>query len=157
MSKAGKVEWAIKALVNPELLFSSFGISRSIALNGHFLRFATAAFFHVNFGHFISNFIGLIIFLTILEYAAGPYRALIIVLISALGGTVGSIVYEWVNVMVGASTILFGVFGAIGMLILRYQHELGKYSMLITIIWLIDVITSAMAGYMEFLTFLDGG
>lgn len=149
-------EWAIKAFVYPERIWSFLSISRSIALNGHFLRFATASFFHVNLGHFISNIFGLIIFLPILEYVIGSYRVLFVVLISALGGTIGSIVFEWVQVMVGASTILFGVYGALGILIFRYRQELGKYFTLITTIWLINLVGSVLAGYIS-LKIVDQG
>jgi membrane associated rhomboid family serine protease len=143
------LEWALKAFIDPDHLFPFFGISRSIVLNGHFFRFATASFFHANVGHFLSNIIGLIIFLSILEYVIGPYRALIVVLISALGGTIGSIVFEWVQVMVGASTILFGVYGALGTLIFKYRTVLGRFFKLIIAIWLFDLIVIIAAGYIS--------
>jgi membrane associated rhomboid family serine protease len=149
-------EWSIKAFVYPDRIGSFFGISRSIALNGYFLRFVTASFFHMNLGHFISNIFGLIIFLSVLEYAIGAYRALIVVLVSALGGTIGSVVFEWVQFMVGASTILFGVYGALGILIFRYRQELGKYFALIALIWLINLVGSVLAGYIS-LKIVDQG
>lgn len=134
----------------------SLGISQSIASNGHFLRFITSSFFHANLGHFISNSIGLIVFLSLLEFTIGSYRALLVVLVSALGGTIGSVIFEWVQYMVGSSTILFGVYGALGVLIIKYRHELGRHFILITIIWLINLVFSVLAGYLS-LEIVDQG
>jgi membrane associated rhomboid family serine protease len=88
-------------------------------------------------------------FLSILEYVIGPYRAILVALISAVGGTIGSVVFEWVQWMVGASTILFGVYGSLGILILKYRRELGEHSTLVAIIWILSLVGSVFAGYIS--------
>jgi rhomboid protease GluP len=98
------VEYLVGALTNSALLISSFSVSRSVVMNGHFMRLATACLFHVNTGHLISNVVGLIIFVSILELTAGRYRTLLVVLLSGIGGELGSIILQIVPWNVGASS-----------------------------------------------------
>lgn len=142
-------EWAIMALPNQARMLAFFGISKSTFFRGHFLRLATAGFFHMNIGHLVSNVIGLLFFLAVLECAVGSNRALVIVLVGELGGTLFSLLIGWVSSMVGSSTILFGVYGALGALVLKYRKPLGRYFALAAIIWTINLIVIIAGGYIS--------
>jgi hypothetical protein len=79
-------QWSIKAFDYPNRIWAFLGVSRPLIGSGHFLRLLTASFFHVNPGHFISNAAGLIFCVAILEYTAGPWRALLVVSLAMIAG-----------------------------------------------------------------------
>ncbi len=128
---------------------SFFSISGETARNGHILRLITANLFHVNPGHFQSNIFGLLFFSSCLEMVMGKPRTAIIILLSALGGTIGSLLFHIVDWMVGSSTILFGVFGGLGILIIKYRKELNRYFIPLVISWCISLIPMCTLGYLS--------
>lgn len=146
------VEYLVGALTNSALLISSFSVSRSVVMNGHFMRLATACLFHVNTGHLISNVVGLIIFVSILEFTAGRYRTLLVVLLSGIGGELGSIILQIVPWNVGASSILFGVYGAIGVLLLFHRRGLKSIFWVLALLWIIYLAFMSVAGYISLKT-----
>jgi rhomboid protease GluP len=129
-------------------LASFFSISRESAQNGHLARLITANFFHLNLGHLLSNISGLLIFSSLLEILLGKPRVTIVILLSALGGTIGSLLFHMVPWMVGSSTILFGVFGGLGVLILKYRKELHRHFITAVISWCISLIPLTTLGYL---------
>ena len=130
-------------------LASFFSISRDSAQNGHLARLITANFFHLNLGHLLSNIFGLLFFSSLLEILLGKPRVTIVILLSALGGTIGSLFFHMVDWMVGSSTILFGVFGGLGVLILKYRRELHHYFITALISWCISLIPLTTLGYLS--------
>ena len=54
-----------------------------------------------------------------------------------------------VDWMVGSSTILFGVFGRLGVLIFKYKRELGRHFSTALISWCISLIPLAALGYLS--------
>ncbi len=134
---------------NFAVLGSLFSISREAALNGHLARLITANFFHLNLGHLISNILGLLFFSSLLEILLGKLRITIVMLLSALGGTIGSLLIHIVDWMVGSSTILFGVFGGLGVLILLYRRELHQHFITALISWCICLIPLTTLGYLS--------
>ena len=139
----------VGATDNLEKLGSLFSISWETVHNGHFPRLFTANLFHVNLGHLLSNLVGLLFFSSLLEIIVGKSRVTLIILLSALGGTIGSLLFHMVDWMVGASTILFGVYGGLGILILRYRRELQRYFITAVISWCIGLVLMATLGYMS--------
>jgi rhomboid protease GluP len=137
-------------------LASLFSISSVAIRNGHLARLITASLFHVNGGHLLSNLLGLLFFSSFLEIIVGQSRITIIMLLSALGGTIGSLLFHMVDWMVGSSTILFGVFGGLGVLILKYRRELQQYFITAVISWCIALILMSTLGYIS-LTHVDQG
>ena len=133
----------------PGTIISRFGITRSNAFSNQFYRLITANIFHMNVGHLLSNIIGLIFFLSIYEILLGKSRAILIIIISAFGGTLGSISINMVIGMVGASTIVFGVFGGLGVLLIKYENDLGRYKLIGYIVWSIDLIVICFSGYLS--------
>ena len=143
------IEYAVGAINNFTLLISYFGLSRSSIIEGHFLRLVTSGFFHVNIGHLISNIIGLLIFMGILEVIVGKYYTMLVIFASALGGALGSIIIEMVQFTVGSSTILFGVYGALGVLLLRYRLNLNRYFYVLAALWIFELVVISVSGYIS--------
>lgn len=139
----------VGATDNIERLGSLFGVSSTSVQNGHIQRLITANFFHVNRGHLLSNLAGLLCFSSLLEIYLGRSRAAIVILLSAIGGTVGSLLFHVVDWMVGSSTILFGVFGGLGVLILKYRKELRQLFFTAGISWCITLVFMATLGYLS--------
>lgn len=137
-------------------LASLFGVSGEAVRNGHLPRLITANLFHVNLGHLLSNLVGLLSFSSFLEIIVGKSRATIIILLSALVGTIGSLLFHMVDWMVGSSTILFGVFGGLGVLLLKYRRELHQLFIPAVISWCISLILLSTLGYAS-LTRVDQG
>ncbi len=130
-------------------LASFFSISSESAQNGHLARLITANFFHLNLGHLLSNIFGLLFFSSFLEIIIGKSRTAIVILLSALGGTIGSLLFHMVDWMVGSSTILFGVFGGLGVLIIKYRRGLGRHFVTALISWCISLIPLTTLGYLS--------
>ena len=130
-------------------LASLFSTSRESARNGHLTRLITASFFHLNLGHLISNIFGLLFFSSLLEIILGKPRVTIVILLSAIGGAIGSLTFHMVDWMVGSSTILFGVFGGLGVLILKYRRELHQHFSTALISWCICLIPLTTLGYLS--------
>jgi rhomboid protease GluP len=131
------------------LLASLFGISGSSVHSGHLPRLITANFFHVNRGHLVSNIIGLLFFSSFLEILLGRSRIILVILLSAIGGTIGSLLFHMVDWMVGSSTILFGVFGGLGVLTIKYRKQLNRLFITIVISWCIGLILMSTLGYLS--------
>ncbi len=143
------IESKVKAPDNAYILSSLFSISSETAVNGHLPRLITANLFHTNLGHLLSNIFGLLFFSSLLEIMIGKSRVTIIILLSALGGTIGSLLFHMVDWMVGSSTILFGVFGGLGVLILKYRKELHHYFIPLAISWCVSLIPMCTLGYLS--------
>jgi rhomboid protease GluP len=133
-----------------------FAVSGDAIRRGHWLRLFTANLFHMNVGHLLSNLFGLMFFSSVLEIALGKSRAAIIILLSALGGTVGSLLVHMVDWMVGSSTILFGVFGGLGVLMVKYRAELHRFFVAALIGWCVVLTLLSTLGYLS-LEIVDQG
>lgn len=130
-------------------LASFFSVSRESVQNGDLARLFTANFIHLNLGHLLSNIFGLLFFSSLLEILLGKHRVTIVILLSALGGTIGSLLFHMVDWMVGSSTILFGVFGGLGVLILKYRKELHQHFITALISWCVSIIPLTTLGYLS--------
>jgi rhomboid protease GluP len=140
------------ALADPARIGDLFAASRVALANGHVARLATASLFHMNGGHLISNLAGLICFLSILEIVAGRARAVIVVVVSGIGGELLSLILQIVPWTVGASSILFGVFGALGALLLLHRRNLHGWFWILGSLWICDLAFLSVAGYVSLQT-----
>jgi rhomboid protease GluP len=143
------LETKVGATNNFGKLSSLFSISNQTIQDGHILRLFTANLFHVNLGHLISNLAGLIFFSSLLEIIIGRSRFAIVVLLSSLGGTIGSLIFNIVEWMVGSSTILFGTFGGLGALLLKYRKEINRLFIPAFFIWCVCLILLSTLGYLS--------
>lgn len=95
-------------------------------------RFLTAAFLHSpgSLFHIVFNMLALWMTGPYLEVALGRARYVTLYLVSALGGSVGALVlapatHGWVTPMVGASGAVFGLFGAVLVVLRRLGRDAG--------------------------------
>ncbi|WP_324650188.1 rhomboid family intramembrane serine protease [Georgenia sp. H159] len=102
-------------------------------------RFLSAAFMHGGFLHLAVNMYALWIVGSVLEPALGRWRFLALYLVSAVGGSVGVLLFAapdglaWLTPVVGASGAVFGLFGAIGLALRRLGRDTTQIVVLIVI------------------------
>ncbi len=102
-------------------------------------RFLSAAFLHGGFLHLAVNMYALWIVGSVLEPALGRWRFAALYLLSAVGGSVGVLLFaspyevEWITPVVGASGAVFGLFGAIGLAMRRLGRDTTQILVLIVI------------------------
>lgn len=150
------LETMVGATYSSTQLASLFSVSLDTIRSGHLPRLFTANLFHVNRGHLQSNIAGLLFFSSLLEIIVGRSRAAVVILLSALGGTIGSLLFHIVDWMVGSSTILFGVFGGIGVLVFKNRRTLHRHFLLVAISWCVSLILLSTLGYLS-LQYVDQG
>lgn len=109
--------------------------------------FLTANFIHIGFIHLISNMVSIWIFGPLVEAILGWWRFLLIYFVSGLAGTVAVYFFNPDIVTAGASTCIFGLMGALTVLVLKYPHQLGN----------MFVYVLAMTGYNLYNTFTNPG
>ncbi|HLV03783.1 rhomboid family intramembrane serine protease [uncultured Georgenia sp.] len=103
-------------------------------------RFLSAAFLHGSFLHLALNMYALWIVGSVLEPALGRWRFLSLYLVSALGGSVGVLLFaspavqdQWWGAVVGASGAVFGLFGAVALALRRAGRDATQILVLIAI------------------------
>ncbi|RZU33826.1 rhomboid family intramembrane serine protease [Blastococcus saxobsidens] len=106
-------------------------------------RLLTAAFLHIGLVHLALNMLALLVFGSELERQLGRWRFLGLYLVSALGGsTVIQLFGEPLRPVAGASTAIYGLLGALGVLmVLRRQDIRG-----ILVLLAINVFISFLPG-----------
>ena len=94
-------------------------------LNGEWWRLITANTLHVDDAHLISNFFGLLLFVSGVNYYLGPGFSWFMVLLSAaLGNYFNALLYQIGHPSIGASTAVFGAVGLIATFGIRtYYHR----------------------------------
>lgn len=112
-----------------------------VTLLGEWWRVVTAAFLHVGPVHLIINMLALLIFGSELERQLGRRRFLALYLLSALGGAVAIQLFGDPRVAVaGASTAIYGLLGALGVLMLARRQDLRGLLTLLAINVLISFL-----------------
>jgi membrane associated rhomboid family serine protease len=80
---------------------------------GEYYRLSTATFLHANISHLALNMLGLWIIGTQLEPVLGRIRFLVLYVVAGIGGSVSYyLLGEPIGAALGASTAVFGLFGA---------------------------------------------
>ena len=121
---------AVSVGVNPLRSFSS-PLQNDLATapiaidQGDWWRVVTSAFTHVSLVHLVFNMLALLVFGSELERQLGRGRYLTVYLVSALGGAAAiqlfAPLYQGV---VGASAAIYGLLGALGVLLLSRHEDL---------------------------------
>lgn len=88
----------------------------TLILEGQWWRFITPMFLHIGFEHILLNMITLYFIGTQIEAFFGSGRFLVLYLLSGIGGNIASFTFNPTALSAGASTALFGLFGAFLML-----------------------------------------
>lgn len=96
--------------------------NRGLVLNGEFYRLITCAFLHGSLLHLVVNMYSLWIIGSQVETYIGKLKYLIIYLLSAIMGSLFSIVFLENSLSVGASGAIFGLMGAL--LYFGYHYRL---------------------------------
>ena len=118
------LEGAQGAFNSPEKLLSLGANAPGLIASGQWWRLFTANFLHGSFVHFFVNYFALGILGASLERLVGITRMLAIALIAGLAGGVASALGSTGVLSVGASTILFGMIGAIVVAVWRSRELL---------------------------------
>ncbi len=92
---------------------------------GEWWRLVTASFLHGSFLHIFVNGLSLIVVGQIVERIIGPWRLGIVYVVACMGGALASAVLGNGAVSVGASTGIFGIFGALAVCNFHYRRELA--------------------------------
>ena len=95
-----------------------------IVENGEYWRLITNTFLHIGSFHFLLNMGILFILGNLLEGLYGRSRFIILYLISAIGGSLASLIFVRVAIGAGASGAIFGLMGVVVALGLRHQDRL---------------------------------
>jgi rhomboid protease GluP len=94
---------------------------------GEYWRLFTANFLHIGLMHIAFNLYALYIVGTEVEMFYGPWRFLVIYLLSALSGAIASYAFTY-GLSAGASTALFGLIGTLFAFFTRNRDVFGEVS-----------------------------
>jgi rhomboid protease GluP len=98
-----------------------------LVTTGEYWRIFTANFLHIGLMHIAFNLYALYIVGTEVEMFYGPWRFLVIYLLSALSGAIASYAFTY-GVSAGASTAVFGLFGTLVAFFTRNRAVFGEMS-----------------------------
>ncbi|HAP5243350.1 TPA: rhomboid family intramembrane serine protease [Enterococcus faecalis] len=122
-----------------------------VAQNYEYWRFITPMFLHIGFMHIILNMVTLYYIGAQVEAIYGHWRYLGIYLLSGIAGNIASFAFGTPNsVSAGASTALFGLFGAFVILGRHFRdnpaimYMVQRYSMFIVINLLFNLFSSSV-------------
>lgn len=96
---------------NPNVLIAYGAKDNALIAAGQIWRLFTPMFVHIGFEHIVINMVTLYFLGSQIEYLFGSVRFLIIYLLSGIGGNIASFAFNS-SLSAGASTALFGLFGA---------------------------------------------
>jgi len=116
-----------QTLVGSDQLFGLVRVGAnapSLVASGQWYRLMSANFLHAGFLHLYMNGLALLVLGLLLERLMGHARFLLLFLLSALGGAVASALAAQAAYSVGASTAMFGLLGALGVVNWRFRGEL---------------------------------
>jgi membrane associated rhomboid family serine protease len=92
---------------------------------GEWWRVLTAAFLHIGPVHLAMNMLGLLLFGSELERQLGRWRFLGVYLVAALGGSTAIQLFGHpAGYVAGASTAIYGLLGALGVLMLASRQDI---------------------------------
>lgn len=96
-----------------------------VAHNDQYYRFIGSAFLHYGPVHLIVNMISLAMLGPVMEQRFGQARFLVLYLVSAIGGAVAVYAFDHTGADVaGASAAIFGLFGALAVVIVKQKMDL---------------------------------
>ncbi|WP_439794965.1 rhomboid family intramembrane serine protease [Secundilactobacillus kimchicus] len=101
---------------NPQVLMA-FGAKINVLIDaGQWWRLVTPMFLHLSFEHILLNMVTLYFLGLQIEALFGHWRFLILFVVSGIGGNLASFAFDPNALSAGASTAIFGLFGAFLML-----------------------------------------
>jgi rhomboid protease GluP len=122
--------------------------AESVFINHEYYRLITATFLHADIEHIVSNMIFLVGLGQMLECAIGHVRFAVLYLLSGLGASVASMLYSATSgniyTSVGASGAIFGLVGALCVIVISNNGRFGHISMRRLIFALVYMIYSGV-------------
>jgi membrane associated rhomboid family serine protease len=111
--------------------------------SGEWWRLLSAAFLHIGPVHLVLNMLALLVFGSELERGLGRWRFLALYLLSALGGAAAIQLFgEPTRPVAGASAAIYGLLGALGVLMLARRQDVRGLVTLLAI----NVVISFLPG-----------
>ena len=101
-----------------------------LTLNGQPWRLLTAAFLHAGALHLLVNVLVLWQIGPLVERLYGNFAFAVLYLIAGIWGSLASVCMHPMSVAVGASGAIFGLYGALGALLLRHRHAVPRLVLL---------------------------
>lgn len=125
-----------------DLMIKMGALSHEFIYESHaYYRFITSMFLHFGFLHLANNMFMLAIVGTQLENVIGHLRFALIYLVSGLGAGVASVIFHMLlgeNVVAaGASGAIYGIFGAMLVMIIRNRHDNFMLRRILVVIFLL--------------------
>jgi membrane associated rhomboid family serine protease len=106
------------------ILYKIGGNFRGLTLEGQWWRSVTAMFYHANFLHLLFNMYGVWIFGPLLESHFGKIKIILILFLSGIAGNYASAYFGSPHgVSIGASTSLFGLIGAMFVMLIAHKDR----------------------------------
>jgi membrane associated rhomboid family serine protease len=113
---------------------------------GDWWRIVTAAFEHVGLVHLVLNMLALLVFGSELERALGRWRFLGVYLVSLLGGAAAIQLFSNpLQPVAGASTAIYGLLGALGVVLLARRQSLRGLVTLVVLNVIISVVVPGIS------------
>ena len=118
--------------------------------NGEYYRLFTAMFMHFGVIHLLMNMWALWILGRALESMFGPLRFLALYLVCGLGGDIAAYVFQPAALSAGASTAIFGLFGALFVALRRLKLSTASVVpiIVINVVFTISVPGISIAGHL---------
>ncbi len=108
-----------------KMILLELGANASVLVKeGQWFRLFNSNFLHLNFVHIYFNVFFLLFIGVGVERLAGIWNFIFIYLFSALGGAVASMIMQSALFSVGASTAMYGLFGALAVINIKYRGKL---------------------------------
>lgn len=108
---------------NTVVLLKSGALNASLVQAGQWWRLITPVFVHIGFAHILINSITLYFIGLYIEQLFGHWRMLVIYFVSAIAGNLLSAFWIPNGLSAGASTAIFGLFGAFIMLGVTFREN----------------------------------
>lgn len=104
-------------------LFNDWSLIPGLVANGEYFRLLGSGFLHFGPIHLLANMYALYVVGRLCEQALGRWRYLAIYLLSLLGGAAAVMYGAWNAQTAGASGAVFGLFGAVLILLVRNKRS----------------------------------
>lgn len=114
-----------KGSTNPVTLVNFGALYKPLVRNGEIFRLLSCAFLHIGLMHLLVNSYSLYVIGSQLESFLGKFKFILVYLVSALSGSLMSIVFSS-NIGAGASGAIFGLLGSILYFGYNYRVYLGN-------------------------------
>lgn len=140
-------EVAGDALSSQEAIIAAGALSREELLAGEYWRLASPILLHGSVGHLVGNMLALYVLGVALEHALGRERMFLLFLGSGLVGSVLSVLMQ-PGPSVGASGAIFGMMGAVIVVLHRYRdvvHVRDRRIGIVLVVWAGYTLLSGLA------------